>query len=115
MSQEVVTGAALRLDSLFEALGNEYRLRILVSLYLSDDGKRFRAEDFVRFDEERAAILPTFYHVHFPKLADLGLVEWDREEDAVRRGPQFPTIDRLFDRLAARDGEMADDLLRRQA
>lgn len=114
MSQEVVSGEAVQLDSLFEALGDEYRLRILVRLYLADHREQFPAEDLVRFDEDRAVVLPALHHVHFPKLADLGLVEWDQEENAVRRGPQFRTIDRLFDRLAGQDGEMMDDLLRHQ-
>lgn len=111
MSQEVVTGESVGLDSLFDALGNEYRLRILVSLYLADHGEQYWAADLVRFDEDRAAVVPALHHVHFPKLAELGLVEWDREEDAVRRGPRFPTVDRLFDSLAVHDDELVDDLL----
>lgn len=114
MSQEVLTGETVGLDSLFGALGNEYRLRILVSLYLADRGEQFRAEDLVGFDEDPAEVIPLLHHVHFPKLADLDLVEWDREEGAVRRGPAFRSIDRLFDCMAVRDEAMTDDLLRHE-
>lgn len=114
MSHEVVTGETVGLDSLFGALGNEYRIRILVSLYLADSGEQFWAEDLVRFDEDPAEVIPPLHHVHFPKLADLGLVEWDRDENAVRRGPAFRSIDRLLDCLAVGDEAMADDLLRHE-
>lgn len=31
-------------------------------------------------------------HVHLPKLEEAGLIEWDPEHEAVRRGPEFREI-----------------------
>jgi hypothetical protein len=38
-------------------------------------------------------------HGHLPKLADCGLIDWDRTADTVRRGPAFEEIEPLLDVL----------------
>ena len=104
MDPEAAVEEAVSLDSLFDALGNEYRLRVLFGLYVAEPDETYRAADLVADDEDPDAVVAALYHAHFPKLADVGLVEWDREANAVGRGPAFHAVDRLFDRLDDRDG-----------
>lgn len=111
MYRDVVGEKTVRLDSLFDALGNEHRLRVLVTLYLADPGEEFQAEDLVAPGEDRQRIVTSFYHVHFPKLERLGLVEWDREENSVVRGGEFEAVDQLLDCLVVRDDEVQAGLL----
>lgn len=111
MNSEAVIGETLPLDSLFHALGDQHRLRILVSLYLADPEEEYWAEDLVAVGEDPDATIPAFYHVHFPKLADMDLVEWDREVNTVRRGPAFRAVDTLLDSLAVRDDDLLVELL----
>ncbi|WP_254543649.1 DUF7344 domain-containing protein [Halomarina pelagica] len=41
------------------------------------------------------------YHNHLPKLADVGLIEWDREAQTVSRGPNFEEVEPAVRLLAA--------------
>ena len=104
MDSEALVGEAVSLDSLFDALGQEHRMRVLRCLYQAGPDVTYRAADLVADDEDPGVVVPALYHVHFPKLADLELVEWDREANAVERGPAFHAVDRVFDRLDDRDG-----------
>lgn len=95
-----LTDDATALDDSFAALSDPVRRRILVRL--ADDS----ADDPVleidatsdpsgRSDGDAVRLV----HVHLPKLDDLGFIEWDRERDAVRRGPRFDEIAPLLDLL----------------
>ena len=111
MDVETTYEETVSLDSLFRTLGDEHRLRALVSLYLSDPDESFAADALVDVGEDRETAVAAFYHVHFPKLADMGLVEWDREAHEIRRGPAFPAVDRVLDSLVVRDDEFQAELL----
>lgn len=37
------------------------------------------------------------YHIHLPKLAAAGFIEWDREANKVEKGPQFEEIRPLLE------------------
>lgn len=111
MVQEALPDRSARLDTLFEALGDEHRLRVLVSLYTADPGEQFWAEDLVRPGEDVETVHSALYHRHFPKLEALELVEWDREENAVSRGPRFSAVDQLLDCLVVGDDVIQAGLL----
>ncbi|MFC4989700.1 helix-turn-helix domain-containing protein [Saliphagus infecundisoli] len=39
------------------------------------------------------------YHIHLPKLADHGLIEWDQEDRTIEKGDQFEEARPLLDSL----------------
>lgn len=89
------------IDSIMDALAKRPRRRILLAL-LDDsvaDGLPLteRATDFETSEVE-------LLHVHAPKLAEAGYVEWDRDENRASRGPNFTEIEpflRLLKEYAA--------------
>ena len=106
MKQGALSDRSARLDTLFDALGDEHRLRVLVGLYSADPDAQFATADFVEPGDAPEPVRTSLHHVHFPKLDELELVEWDREADAVSRGPEFSAVEQLFDRLVVGDDEM---------
>lgn len=58
-----------------------------------------------RSDRRADAVHVELYHKDVPKLADIGLVDWDRDRDAVRPGPVFQDALLLVDALAAIEGD----------
>lgn len=45
-------------------------------------------------------------HAHLPKLEAYGLIDWNQETNAVRRGPAFEEIEPLLDVLASHQDEL---------
>lgn len=94
-------------DDLFEALAHERRRYLLYTL-LDADARSLKATarrlaawengapaDTVDRDEVEK-VYASLYHAHVPKLVDLGVLEYDREDDLVRGGPRAKaTIDVL--------------------
>lgn len=54
-------------------------------------------------------VLTSLHHVHLPKLDDYGFVEWDRETEAVRRGPVFDEVEPLVVELRNRVEDRHDE------
>ncbi|WP_243645299.1 hypothetical protein [Natrarchaeobius chitinivorans] len=53
-------------------------------------------------------------HVHLPKLADYGFIEWSHGTDRVERGPRFDEIEPTLELLAAHhEGLQDSDILQR--
>ncbi|EMA70633.1 hypothetical protein C461_00052 [Halorubrum aidingense JCM 13560] len=97
-----------RLDQMFEVLSHPFRRRIL-----------FRLSDHTPYTEGElpaGAIKPggdepnvlaiQLRHLHFPKLADAGYIEWDDSVDIVRRGPMFDEIEPLLGLLHDHQDEL---------
>lgn len=53
-------------------------------------------------DDDLPRLEHELYHVHLPKLADAGYVDWDPEEDLIRHGPAFEAIDPVIGDLRKR-------------
>lgn len=98
-------------DAVFEALSDSYRRRILVAV--SDRGPRgddgFAPEDVAPDDTAPEAVRPAFHHVHLPKLAENGYIEWDPGAGTIRRGPNFDEIAPLLDLLAEHEDALPAD------
>lgn len=102
-------------DELFDALSSKHRRRILVALLehnpqadvapTPDDDPSGIDETAAREEELKRRRIE-FYHVHLPKLADYGFIDWDRDRGEVTKGPRFEDIEPCL--LLLRDN--ADDL-----
>ena len=57
-------------------------------------------EDETLDSEEHLTVCYELHHVLLPELADEGLVEFDRDEDEIRRGPKFGKIRGFLERHA---------------
>ncbi|MFB6079513.1 MAG: hypothetical protein ABEJ81_00700 [Haloferacaceae archaeon] len=98
------------LDRAFEMLCHPRRRRILTTFAETDPGDGAFAPDAFRADGEDPDRVGTeLHHVHLPKLADAGYVDWDRDAGRVRRGPTYdevePLLRALIDRRADLSGE----------
>jgi hypothetical protein len=81
-----------RIDAMMDALGDEARRSILLTLL--DTTPRGTVDVSGGPASSDEAIQRR--HVHLPKLAQYGYIEWDRDSDAVSRGPQFAAIEPLL-------------------
>ncbi|MFC4451881.1 HalOD1 output domain-containing protein [Halorussus aquaticus] len=75
----------------FETALQEQKQRVLAEL---DEEKTLDATPIIRHDEslsseEYLTLVYELHHVHLPELQANELVEFDRQADEVRRGPQF--------------------------
>lgn len=51
------------------------------------------------------------YHAHLPKLAERGLIEWERDTNTVSRGPKFVAIEPALNVLLSNTTAFPPDLL----
>ena len=51
-------------------------------------------------------IATEMHHTHLPRLAEAGYVEWDREDDVLRRGPRFDEVAPLIELLVVHEDEL---------
>lgn len=86
------------IDRKFDALARAERRELLVALLdhnpqtLSESPSQPAKSDTAQPLVERDADRIERQHVHLPKLAEYGYVEWDREEDILTKGPRFDEI-----------------------
>ncbi|WP_187695785.1 DUF7344 domain-containing protein [Haloplanus rubicundus] len=87
-------GGTSRLDRIFDVLKHPYRRRILmlVSEHNPRDEDEFSVGELATEDDDLELLTTELYHVHLPKLADAGYIEWDEDTHTIRRGPNFDEI-----------------------
>ncbi|WP_336339008.1 DUF7344 domain-containing protein [Haloarcula brevis] len=102
------------LSELFEMLSHTYRRRILMAVAhhnpnSEDDITSEGVTDEDENDDEALNHLSTeFYHVHLPKLADAGLINWNRDTGVITRGPRFEEIEPLLTLMQDHEDELPD-------
>lgn len=90
-------------DTMFEALAHERRRYLLYTLMdeeawsLLDLARKLAAweEDVTEADVDETVVERTYvslYHAHVPKLADLDIIEFDRESETLTRGENAEQI-----------------------
>jgi hypothetical protein len=87
-------------DDVMDALADVQRRKLLVALLEhnpQDDSPTVLADS--ESDETAVASLVSMNHVHLPKLAEYGFIEWDRQSHKVEKGPNFDEIRPLLELL----------------
>lgn len=79
--------------TIFDALKNDYRRRVLVSLLEREDAEVRVPEDVHVGQRELTVLQAELVHTHLPKLEAAGYIEWDQEQQTVARGPTFDAIE----------------------
>jgi len=99
------------LDDALDALADRWRRALLLALLESNpqstDPPAWKIDG--GDDEDELDPLVKLRHVHLPKLEDYGFVEWDREADEIRKGPQFAEIRPLLELLDDHREELPSD------
>ncbi|WP_248910941.1 DUF7344 domain-containing protein [Halocatena marina] len=76
-----------------QLLADPYRCRLVLTslehnLEDESDISAVMADDAEEFEE----LSLKMYHHHLPKLEKAGVIEWDRNENVVRKGPTFEEL-----------------------
>lgn len=77
------------LNSVYEAFTRPERRRLLAALVNTKQNIELRPNGMT---DSRWIEL---YHVHLPKLEDVGLINWDTEDHVITKGPRFEEIQPL--------------------
>jgi len=98
--------AADSFDDALDALADVQRRKLLVALL--DHNPQDDAPVVVDDEEDEDAFerLVEMNHVHLPKLAEYGFIEWNREDHEVSKGPNFDEIRPLLDLLEDHEDEL---------
>lgn len=102
-----------RLNSVFRALENRYRRQLLVALSEEnpqDDDDRDPL-DIVAPRDEPDALETELVHRHLPMLEEAGYIEWDRENNTIRRGPRRDEIGPIVELIRNHRDELPDGWL----
>ncbi|WP_217493337.1 transcriptional regulator [Haladaptatus sp. W1] len=91
-----------------DMLSSPHRRRILLAVL--DDNPRDE-DEFTSdaTDDELTALKTQLHHVHLPKLADKGYIEWNPDTETIRRGPNFDEIAPLLTLMSNHADELPDD------
>ncbi|WP_276299231.1 DUF7344 domain-containing protein [Halorussus lipolyticus] len=102
-------------DNVFDALSSKRSRYVLVALQEADDALSLRelvdtvaawetdkSIDLVS-EEHCKGVFTSLRHSQLPKLAMMGLVEYDEDESVVARGPYAEQADAYLDIAASRD------------
>lgn len=94
------TGALVQFDDVLDALGDIQRRKLLVALLEHNPQSDSPAVVETSPDELAEIEDPIeMRHVHLPKLVEHGLIEWDKENNEVSKGPDFVEIRPLLELL----------------
>lgn len=97
------------LDTMLDVLANKYRRRVLVALLEHNPRTITTHRSPTTSPSEQGTLMISMRHTHLPKLEEAGFIEWDRETNVVRKGPQFEEIRPLLELMEAHADELPDD------
>lgn len=99
------------LDAIFEVLTAERRREALYVLYSRDEPISLTelAEEVASAEgSDVEQVAPTLYHVHLPKLADVGVVRYDPEAGIVRLADPSKRFFQFLRIAAVDEGRLPD-------
>ncbi|WP_335998572.1 DUF7344 domain-containing protein [Halorientalis halophila] len=91
-------------DDTFDALAHDRRRQLLLPL-LDEPRRESTATAAVSdggTDRKSLQRRAGLYHVHLPKLAHYGIIEWHEDSDEISRGPNFEQVRPLLELVADR-------------
>lgn len=99
-------------DDMVDALADVQRRKLLVAL-LEHNPQDDTPVVIAASETESDAVerLVSMQHVHLPKLADYGFIEWNEETHEVMKGPNFDEIRPLLELLDNHEDELPADWL----
>lgn len=97
-------------DDMVDALADVQRRKLLLAL-LEHNPQDDSPAAVGGSESDALEHLSTMNHVHLPKLADYGFIEWDREKHEVSKGPNFDEIRPLLEMLDRHADELPADWL----
>lgn len=92
------------IDSMMDALKSRTRRGILMTLLDTAETGIAGLERQLSHERDRIAL----YHMHLPKLANAGYIEWDTETDTISKGPKFSEAEPLVRLLKAYNTDFAE-------
>lgn len=104
--------ARLGLDEALELFQNPYRRRLLVtSLDHNPEDEADIPSDLATSDDEFDQPVIEMTHVYLPKLEELGVIDWNRDENVVTKGPAFEELRPLLELVHNHRDELPDGRL----
>lgn len=107
---ESLDGSSDSLTTAFEVLSNDQRRQILFELLEEYPQKDDVSLRLGTDSELRLTAEVMLFNSHLPKLEDYGLIEWNREEGVITKGPQFDEIRPVLERLEPYHAELLEDV-----
>lgn len=107
---EEFTERETALDDMLDAVADIQRRKLLVALLdhnPQDDSPAILADAADETDAFERIV--QMEHVHLPKLAEYGFIDWNEEGDKVSKGPNFDEIRPLLELLLDHEDELPED------
>lgn len=97
----MVAASKDQISTIFDVLRHPFRRYILLRLYSRDGATEISLDsrNFMPKDTDREQFRRELSHIHLPKLADTGFIDWDRHQNTIRRGPRFEGLHPFLDLL----------------
>lgn len=96
-------------DRYLKVLANGYRRRLLTELIERHPSEEIPVPESVHKGKKDLADLHVeLVHHHLPRMEQLDLIGWDREEQTVSRGSRFADIEPLLEAVIGVTGEQRD-------
>ena len=105
-----IISETLSFDDMVDALADVQRRKLLVAL-LEHNPQHDTPVAIADSESESDAVerLVTMQHIHLPKLAEYGFIEWNEETHEVTKGPTFDEIRPLLELLSNHEDELPAD------